>query len=156
MRCYKKILHRCIDYRENPKSRGFYSAPPLLTTEHCSSCSGGDQFGLLSTESIVQGKQWQDRSAVALQTFLPCFKLTESYLLDVFAITFSDKMKKGDIFLMATRDPAEIKSKCFEQGKKVCKATALRSCHCFPCAMLSVLSRPNWSPQEKRATVLSC
>ena len=37
-----------------------------------------------------------------------------------------------------------------QQGKKVCKATALRSCHCFPCTMLSVLIRANWSPPEKR------
>ena len=34
----------------------FYSAPPLLTTEHCS-CPGGNQFALLSPGSIVQGKQ---------------------------------------------------------------------------------------------------
>ena len=36
-----------------------------------------------------------------------------------------------------------------KQGKKVCKATALRSCHCFPCTMLSVLSRPNWLWEKK-------
>ena len=38
-----------------------------------------------------------------------------------------------------------------KQGKKVCKATALRSCHCFPCTMLSVLSTANWSPPEKKS-----
>ena len=60
----------CSEYTQD----NFYSAPPLLTTEQCSSgCSGGNQFALLSPGSIVQGKQWQDRSAVALQTFLPCF-----------------------------------------------------------------------------------
>ena len=31
-----------------------------------------------------------------------------------------------------------------KQGKKVCKATALRSCHCFPCTLLPRLSRPKW------------
>ena len=52
----------------------FYSAPPLLTTEQCSFLFllGINHFGLLSPGSNVQGKQWQDRSAVALQTFLPC------------------------------------------------------------------------------------
>ena len=37
----------------------------------------------------------------------------------------------------------------FEQGKKVCKATALRSCHCFPCTMLPGLNRAIWSPQQE-------
>ena len=56
----------------------FYSAPPLLTTEQCSFflLLGINHFGLLSPGSNVQGKQWQDRSAVALQTFLPCLKLS--------------------------------------------------------------------------------
>ena len=43
-----------------------------------------------------------------------------------------------------------------KQGKKVCKATALRSCHCFPCTMLSVLSRPNslWEKKSYSAQLL--
>ena len=42
-----------------------------------------------------------------------------------------------------------VENEIIKQGKKVCKATALRSCHCFPSTMLSVLSRANSSPQEK-------
>ena len=41
-----------------------------------------------------------------------------------------------------------------KQGKKVCKATALRSCHCFPCTMLSVLSRANWSLEKSYSAQL--
>ena len=37
-----------------------------------------------------------------------------------------------------------------EQGKKVCKAAALRSCHCFPCTMLPGCSRANWLLPEKK------
>ena len=60
-----------------PFNNNFYSAPPLLTTEQCSFflLLGINHFGLLSPGSNVQGKQWQDRSAVALQTFLPCLTL---------------------------------------------------------------------------------
>ena len=41
-----------------------------------------------------------------------------------------------------------------KQGKKVCKATALRSCHCFPCTMLPGLSRANWLPENKSYSAL--
>ena len=35
-----------------------------------------------------------------------------------------------------------------KQGKKVCKATALRSCHCFPCTLLPGLNRAKRLPPE--------
>ena len=38
--------------------------------------------------------------------------------------------------------------------QKVCKATALRSCHCFPCTMLPGLNRANWLPENKSYSAL--
>ena len=52
----------------------------------------------------------------------------------------------GFLTLLATARLLTIK-----QGKKVCKATALRSCHCFPCTLLPGLSRPKWLiPNNKK------
>ena len=70
--CRHYLIYHLEAFLSWKYKQDFYSAPPLLTTEHCCSSSCGDEFALLTTGSIVQGKQLQDRSAVALQTFLPC------------------------------------------------------------------------------------
>ena len=48
----------------------FYSAPSLVTTEHCSLFFIFNQIAFNIKKR--QLKHWQHRSAVALQTFLPC------------------------------------------------------------------------------------
>ena len=59
----------------------------------------------LKTLSLFQYMDNLMRTCIALRIKVKNesnFKLTESYLLDVFAITFSDKMKKGDTIQRAS------------------------------------------------------